>query len=55
MKKFKIEELISILLFTIVIWVSVSSLIQAFNCPNMTQTQLFLHIPKSFIGDWRCN
>lgn len=35
-----------------VLWVGISSVIQRFKCPAMTETQLFLHIPKSFICEW---
>jgi hypothetical protein len=38
------------------VWVGVSSTIQRFECPQMTETELFLHIPRSFMCDWRhCN
>jgi len=30
-------------------WVSITTVITAFVNPEMRQTQLFLHIPKSFI------
>lgn len=40
--------LLAILFF----WVAVSNIIQAFKCVKMSQTELFLHIPKSFIGNW---
>lgn len=44
------------ILVTILLWIAISSIIQAFKCPSMTQTQLFMHIPKSVICDWQdCN
>ena len=64
MNKFKIKNydgnalytvLVTVLLWvlvTVILWVLVSSVIQAFKCTDMTQTQLFLHIPKSFVCDW---
>jgi len=58
--KFKIKEYTNNKLYTVLIavllWVAISSIIQAFKCTDMTQTQLFLHIPKSFVCDWEhCN
>jgi len=55
MKKTKHIILISVyaLLIAIIIWCFISNIIQAFICPEMTQTELFLHIPKSFICDWQ--
>ncbi len=45
-----------VLLVAVFLWVSVSNIIQAFKCPKMTQTELFLHIHKSFVCDWQhCN
>lgn len=38
----------------LLIWVSISSLIQAFTCPKMTETERLIHIPKAFIGQWEC-
>ena len=50
----KITPLNSILL-VVFLWVSISNIIQAINCPKMSQTELFMHIPKSFVCDWdRC-
>jgi uncharacterized membrane-anchored protein len=40
------------LLTAMLLWVAVSTMIQAFKCPEMTQTELFRHIPKSFICAW---
>lgn len=60
MNKLKIKDYASNELYTVVVavllWVAVSSMIQAFKCTDMTQTQLFLNIPKSFVCDWKhCN
>ena len=45
-----------ILLVAVLLWVAISSMIQAFLCPELSQTELFLHIPKSFICEWEhCN
>ena len=43
-----------IILIIVFLWVVVSNTIQAFSCSEMTNTQLLLHIPQSFIGDWGC-
>jgi capsular polysaccharide biosynthesis protein len=51
MEKLK-KALLCILIITL-LWCAISGIIQAFLCPSMTQTQLFLHIPKSFMGDWQ--
>lgn len=37
----------------LLLWIAVSTRIQAFKCTDMTQTQLFLHIPNSFVCDWK--
>lgn len=54
MKEFK-DYTIKILygvLVSVFLWVFVTTTIQAFKCIGMTQTQLLLHIPKSFVCDW---
>ena len=57
MNKLKIKDYASNPLYTVLVavllWVSVSTMIQAFKCTDMTQTQLFLHIPESFVCDWQ--
>jgi len=60
MNKLKIKEYANNALYTVLVavflWVMVSNTIQAFKCPSMTRTQLFLHTPKSFVCDWQhCN
>lgn len=59
MKKCIKENTINALYFvlsTVFLWISVSSTIQAFKCPKMSQTELLLHTPKSFVCDWQyCN
>jgi hypothetical protein len=43
-------------LVAVLLWVAVSGFIQRFKCPSMTETELFLHIPKSVVCDWKhCN
>lgn len=60
MNKLKIKEYtnnaLHIVIVAVLLWVSISSMIQAFKCPDMTRIRLFLHIPKSFVCDWKhCN
>ena len=60
MNRLKIKNYASNALYTVLVvvflWVAVSNIIQAFKCPEMTQTELFIHIPKSFVCDWQhCN
>lgn len=37
----------------VILWIAISNGIQAFKCPEMTETQLFLHLYKSFILDFQ--
>lgn len=54
--KNNISKILYFILLTVFLWLSISNIIQAFNCPEMTNTELFLHLPKSFICDWTsCN
>jgi len=48
-----IKDILKIILICVSLWVSISSIIQAFKCHEMTQTELFLHIPESFVCDWK--
>lgn len=50
--KYKIETIFQVICFIVVLWIVITSTICAFKNPEMTQTQLFLHIPKSFILDF---
>ena len=45
-------NIIYTLCILILLWISISSSIQRFACPQMTETELFIHIPHSFIGAW---
>lgn len=59
MKKYiegNIRNAIYFALGTVFFWAGISNVIQAFKCPEMSQTELFIHIPKSFVFDWKnCN
>jgi len=54
MKKVKtgIGKIFYILLIVVFLWISVCNMVQAFKCPKMTYTELFLHLPKSVVLDW---
>ena len=44
------------LLMVSIMWLVVSISIQRFRCTKMTETELFLQIPRAFICDWKeCN
>lgn len=54
--KDKISNTLYLVLVSMVVWAAISNIIQAFKCPEMTQTELFIHIPQSFLWDWQnCN
>ena len=40
------------LLVPLFLWVSISSTIQRFKCAQLTGTEIFIRIPKSFMCDW---
>jgi len=49
----KLVEILHIIFAICVLWVAITSWVQAFKCPSMTQTQLFLNIPHSVILDFK--
>ena len=57
MNKLKIKDYANNALYTVLVavlfWVSISGFIQRFKCPTMTETEIFLHIPKSVMCDWK--
>lgn len=42
------------ILVMILFWIAISTIIQRLRCPAMTETELLLNLPNSFIGDWAC-
>lgn len=52
MKQF-LTETLHFILAILALWIMFTTTIQAFKCPKMTQTELFLHIPKSCIWNWQ--
>ena len=57
MNKNFIKKILLFILITVVLWLVVTAgFIQRFKCPEMTETELILHIPKSFMLDFKnCN
>lgn len=50
MKKYaKRTTIIGIILVLLLLWIGVTSIIARFKNPKLTETELFLRIPKSFI------
>ena len=43
------------ILLSLFMWVFVTNIIQTLKCPRMTQTELFLSIPNSFLLRWNEN
>lgn len=46
-------KIVHIFLVLVFLWISISTTIQAFKCPEMTQTELLINIHKSFLCDWK--
>ena len=53
MKKLKARAIYLIIMIPLFSWVSISTVIQMVKCPKMTQTELFMHIPNSFVCEWK--
>ena len=47
--KSKSQKIILYLITIVLLWIVVTNFIQAIKCTKMTQIQLFLHLPKSFM------
>ena len=56
LEKNKIKDYAISMLYNVLaavfLWVGITSTIQRFKCPSMTETELLLHIPNSFVCDW---
>jgi len=48
-----ISNILYFILAAALLWTVISNIIQVFKCHKMSQTELFIHIPKSFICDWQ--
>lgn len=55
MKKY-ISDALHLAALVLLLWVVISNITQAIKCPKMSQTELLMHIPKSFVRDYQhCN
>jgi len=45
----KIKPILNLLIIVLVLWVVITNIIMTFKNPEMTQTQLFLHLPKTVL------
>ena len=52
-KVIAMKKKVKILLYTILVWVAITSIIQRFKCSSLTETELFKRIPDSFILNWQ--
>ena len=52
MKKY-IKNMFNYTVILLIIWVFVCSIMQAFYCSKLTQTELLLRFPSSFIADFK--
>ena len=52
MKDFILNVLLRYVFIIAILWILISSAIQAFKCPKYTRTELFLRIPQSYICNW---
>jgi hypothetical protein len=52
LRKLNKNNVLVICSFVIMLWFMLTNAIQAISCPNMTQTELFLHIPKTMLLNW---
>lgn len=55
MSKFKedIALFVYLILILCFVWVSISSIILRFKCPKLTETEILISIPKSFVCDFK--
>ncbi len=49
------KNIILCIITVVVLWLSITTTIQAFKCPSMTQTELFLNIPKTMVLNFKYN
>lgn len=49
-------KILRILGIIILLWISITNIIQSFKCDSMTSTQLFKRLPQSFVLNFKtCN
>lgn len=49
----KITNIIWLILVLLLLWIAVTSIIDRFKNPKLTETEILLRIPKSFILDFK--
>ena len=49
----KIRKIAYYIVISSFAWVSISCVIQRLKCPKMTETEILMNLPNSFIGDWK--
>ena len=49
----KRRELVLVAIMMIAMWMGVTMMWQAFACPKMTQTELFLASPQHMLGEFK--
>ena len=49
----KIRKIAYNTIIVVFIWVAISCMIQRLKCPKMTETEILMNLPNSFIGDWK--
>jgi len=54
MKKDKFTDTLIFVWAVIALWLSVTSIIQRFHCPQMTETELLMNTHHYFFLDFRC-
>lgn len=56
MKKFifkgNVTTVVYAMLVAVFMWAVISTTIQRFKCTKLTETEIFIRIPKSFVCDW---
>lgn len=54
--KNRAKNVLILLLAALVMWVAITTIIQRAACKSMSETELFLRIPKSFLCNFKvCN
>jgi len=48
----KYNKFVYYLIIVVLMWISITTTIQAFKCQKLTRTELFLNIPNSAILNW---
>ena len=46
------KDIVKGIIIASIFWASLSTLIQAFKCPDLTGTELLIRMPRSFVCNW---